>query len=195
MIQDLGVSRLYPSDIASALNVMRGPIRNLLCAKKQSMKLIVFFQAEDGIRDVAVTGVQTCALPISLSIDWGVVAENDGIANSRPPPFVLRRDAGRHRAPVDAQRALARIDLHEPLHPEAQREVDGARPSVPGRGQTVASRRQRQAPPWGRQLVREVLAHEKLRRPRERDACPDGAQAGTGCMAPPAPRPQRCVVE
>src|SRR5256884_162444 len=25
-----------------------------------------FFQAEDGIRDVAVTGVQTCALPISV---------------------------------------------------------------------------------------------------------------------------------
>src|SRR2546429_1773664 len=24
----------------------------------------IFFQAEDGIRDVAVTGVQTCALPI-----------------------------------------------------------------------------------------------------------------------------------
>src|SRR2546430_7688845 len=28
---------------------------------------IVFFQAEDGIRDLTVTGVQTCALPI-LSI-------------------------------------------------------------------------------------------------------------------------------
>src|SRR2546422_6393121 len=28
-----------------------------------------FFQAEDGIRDVAVTGVQTCALPISVLID------------------------------------------------------------------------------------------------------------------------------
>src|SRR2546422_10499246 len=26
---------------------------------------LFFFQAEDGIRDVAVTGVQTCALPIS----------------------------------------------------------------------------------------------------------------------------------
>src|SRR2546427_4392444 len=25
-----------------------------------------FFQAEDGIRDLTVTGVQTCALPISL---------------------------------------------------------------------------------------------------------------------------------
>src|SRR5260221_7580638 len=27
-----------------------------------------FFQAEDGIRDHCVTGVQTCALPISLSM-------------------------------------------------------------------------------------------------------------------------------
>src|SRR2546430_12103050 len=35
----------------------------------------VFFQAEDGIRDLTVTGVQTCALPISsrvgnLSPNW-----------------------------------------------------------------------------------------------------------------------------
>src|SRR3712207_8082014 len=29
--------------------------------------LIFFFQAEDGIRDIGVTGVQTCALPISSS--------------------------------------------------------------------------------------------------------------------------------
>src|SRR2546429_6159945 len=29
--------------------------------------IFFFFQAEDGIRDVAVTGVQTCALPISFS--------------------------------------------------------------------------------------------------------------------------------
>src|SRR2546422_11653366 len=34
-----------------------------------------FFQAEDGIRDVAVTGVQTCALPLSprmfrRSLSW-----------------------------------------------------------------------------------------------------------------------------
>src|SRR2546430_10000113 len=27
-----------------------------------------FFQAEDGIRDLTVTGVQTCALPISLAV-------------------------------------------------------------------------------------------------------------------------------
>src|SRR4030043_2259510 len=31
-----------------------------------SICFFFFFQAEDGIRDVAVTGVQTCALPISL---------------------------------------------------------------------------------------------------------------------------------
>src|SRR2546422_8531891 len=29
--------------------------------------VLFFFQAEDGIRDVAVTGVQTCALPISIT--------------------------------------------------------------------------------------------------------------------------------
>src|SRR5438876_7241515 len=29
-----------------------------------------FFQAEDGIRDGRVTGVQTCALPICLSLIW-----------------------------------------------------------------------------------------------------------------------------
>src|SRR5687768_18594379 len=34
-----------------------------------SYLLFFFFQAEDGIRDVAVTGVQTCALPISKVAD------------------------------------------------------------------------------------------------------------------------------
>src|SRR2546429_6326546 len=35
--------------------------------------LFFFFQAEDGIRDVAVTGVQTCALPICRV--WSSAAE------------------------------------------------------------------------------------------------------------------------
>ena len=30
-----------------------------------------FFQAEDGIRDTSVTGVQTCALPIYHIGGWG----------------------------------------------------------------------------------------------------------------------------
>src|SRR2546425_7122980 len=36
------------------------------------MSFFFFFQAEDGIRDKLVTGVQTCALPISEGVrPWG----------------------------------------------------------------------------------------------------------------------------
>src|SRR2546427_1737076 len=35
------------------------------------MRFFFFFQAEDGIRDLTVTGVQTCALPISISFVGG----------------------------------------------------------------------------------------------------------------------------
>src|SRR2546429_3396070 len=35
--------------------------------QRECDSIVFFFQAEDGIRDVAVTGVQTCALPISPS--------------------------------------------------------------------------------------------------------------------------------
>src|SRR5216684_9373691 len=55
-----------------------------------------FFQAEDGIRDVAVTGVQTCALPIS------------GRAPAHPRP----RRGGPHPAPAGGgQPALPRDRL------------------------------------------------------------------------------------
>src|SRR3712207_8508031 len=41
--------------------------------------IIFFFQAEDGIRDIGVTGVQTCALPIWGQIDIDApVSENIG---------------------------------------------------------------------------------------------------------------------
>src|SRR5207253_8402228 len=36
-----------------------------------------FFQAEDGIRDGHVTGVQTCALPISARPAFGTAGEAD----------------------------------------------------------------------------------------------------------------------
>src|SRR2546429_2764662 len=36
------------------------------CCEAPAHLILFFFQAEDGIRDVAVTGVQTCALPISV---------------------------------------------------------------------------------------------------------------------------------
>src|SRR2546422_10033180 len=40
--------------------------------------LFFFFQAEDGIRDVAVTGVQTCALPISAALERAAFAGRAG---------------------------------------------------------------------------------------------------------------------
>src|SRR5204863_1497879 len=48
--------------------------------------LFFFFQAEDGIRDLYVTGVQTCALPISSRHGGGV--DN---ASQAPPPCRLVR--------------------------------------------------------------------------------------------------------
>src|SRR5947209_12980486 len=33
-----------------------------------ALTMFFFFQAEDGIRDIGVTGVQTCALPLLLAI-------------------------------------------------------------------------------------------------------------------------------
>src|SRR2546430_10886946 len=43
------------------LHEMRSPLDSL-CVE---VVFVFFFQAEDGIRDLTVTGVQTCALPIS----------------------------------------------------------------------------------------------------------------------------------
>src|SRR5438270_1558309 len=42
---------------------MRSCVLRGVCAVV--LLLLFFFQAEDGIRDLTVTGVQTCALPIS----------------------------------------------------------------------------------------------------------------------------------
>src|SRR5690606_39703828 len=38
-------------------------------SRSSQVRLLFFFQAEDGIRDFHVTGVQTCALPIFDSSD------------------------------------------------------------------------------------------------------------------------------
>src|SRR5262249_57349103 len=49
----------------------------------ESCGCFFFFQAEDGIRDWSVTGVQTCALPISE-------LENGPLPSSWPAPFCVR---------------------------------------------------------------------------------------------------------
>src|SRR5690606_40938162 len=49
-----------------------------------------FFQAEDGIRDFHVTGVQTCALPISFSSGTRRARARARVAPARPPPAMIR---------------------------------------------------------------------------------------------------------
>src|SRR6266849_9224223 len=62
-----------------------------------------FFQAEDGIRDPLVTGVQTCALPISHA----AAAQIRAVAAAMQPVQNLE-DVFRNAAPRD--RMLAAID-------------------------------------------------------------------------------------
>src|SRR2546425_9387712 len=53
-----------------------------------------FFQAEDGIRDKLVTGVQTCALPISKAVtppgwlQFGKLRVAYGSAGNEPDPYL-----------------------------------------------------------------------------------------------------------
>src|SRR2546430_16250527 len=48
--------------------------------------MFFFFQAEDGIRDLTVTGVQTCALPISAAGSAGDTPGTSNLPPSRSPP-------------------------------------------------------------------------------------------------------------
>src|SRR5260370_30460751 len=45
---------------------------------------VFFFQAEDGIRDSSVTGVQTCALPIFLELNTRHNGEAKGVHRRSP---------------------------------------------------------------------------------------------------------------
>src|SRR6266496_4905940 len=49
-----------------------------------------FFQAEDGIRDLYVTGVQTCALPISSDAHLAAIFGEGGTLARALPGFRLR---------------------------------------------------------------------------------------------------------
>src|SRR5437764_2783352 len=51
-----------------------------------SMSVFFFFQAEDGIRDTSVTGVQTCALPISPAFAGATASPARRACPSKPPP-------------------------------------------------------------------------------------------------------------
>src|SRR5437764_9932028 len=82
------------------------PATNFSCALVKVSAF--FFQAEDGIRDTSVTGVQTCALPISqwlvysvrgigCTLRWHTLAAcraRCGLGGNKPPGFVQSRYPG-----------------------------------------------------------------------------------------------------
>src|SRR5207248_4386662 len=75
-----------------------------------------FFQAEDGIRDRTVTGVQTCALPISFAAETGTA-----LPQPRSPlfrRFADRFDAATYRADLE-RRGLRFVGRSDPGFPAA----------------------------------------------------------------------------
>src|SRR5688572_31377680 len=69
------------------------------CRQASGAKLRFFFQAEDGIRDLTVTGVQTCALPISR-LDHHLDGEAPAVGGHR----VRRGHDGAHAARSEERR-------------------------------------------------------------------------------------------
>src|SRR5256885_3797893 len=61
--------------------------------------LFFFFQAEDGIRDYKVTGVQTCALPISFG-------QSEAQRPAAPPDTHAHKAADTPAAKSDAQKSF-----------------------------------------------------------------------------------------
>src|SRR2546430_2261906 len=83
------------------------------------LELFFFFQAEDGIRDLTVTGVQTCALPI-----YDALAQ---LRDKTTPPDVFRRLATRISVLLAAEALrdvpVATSTVETPIGPAEARRV------------------------------------------------------------------------
>src|SRR5688572_31227305 len=99
---------------------------NMITVLAVATKLFFFFQAEDGIRDLTVTGVQTCALPICTARDRRPRhLDEDGTGTHLPPRSGRTGPGGRMagRATTDlgaATRPAGRV------RPRAQGEIGRA---------------------------------------------------------------------
>src|SRR5437762_11300822 len=96
-----------------------------------------FFQAEDGIRDTSVTGVQTCALPIFPLVRR---ARRQGGQPARGDQSV-RRDGPPRRPDEPARQARRRGDEVQPgLRPQQARRSEERRVGKEGRARGGAAR-------------------------------------------------------
>src|SRR5687768_15710503 len=89
------------------------------CNRSAAFVCCFFFQAADGIRDVAVTGVQTCALPICV-IHLGSAPQRRA-AGSERALFLLPRERGaRRRGALHPRRLLRVLDRRRRPRPAVQ---------------------------------------------------------------------------
>src|SRR5207249_11571553 len=132
-------------------------INSLLFVNHYSLFFFFFFQAEDGIRDRNVTGVQTCALPIS------------------------RRSRARDRALRDAERRNGRaaylFGRHGPFRRQLRRDAAEDGPLRVGR-----ERRRRLPAPQRRALEHHL--RESKRRPTAGATMTDVARLHADEQAP-----------
>src|SRR5256885_5937248 len=96
----------------------REKVLNLWTRRRQ---VFFFFQAEDGIRDYKVTGVQTCALPISPSPSHGWRRTMQTCTEARPGRVALSWQEASMTTSVSAGKAaslqldIRRVPMRQPL--------------------------------------------------------------------------------
>src|SRR5690606_40220192 len=81
----------------------------------QIMCCFFFFQAEDGIRDFHVTGVQTCALPISYAADKRVRDANPPEQYGSRNPDICPKSVSENLRQTDPAPMIAGQARHVPL--------------------------------------------------------------------------------
>src|SRR5215475_10031283 len=69
--------------IAESIPCVLLSVESVMLASFSNLLFVFFFQAEDGIRDFHVTGVQTCALPIYPATTRPAIGDSGAV----PPPF------------------------------------------------------------------------------------------------------------
>src|SRR5256884_920163 len=138
-----------------------------------SFYFFFFFQAEDGIRDVAVTGVQTCALPISrtaISCDSHERREQHFRRPAEKSGQVLVRT---QKANTPARRGW-NADRAQPFLVIAARDASN-----------ISDDRQKKPTGFG--------PHPDSGHPRQkRPECPSRPATSSGCPGRPPPSPEPC---
>src|SRR5208337_4794256 len=137
-----------------------------------SVLVFFFFQAEDGIRDTSVTGVQTCALPICKNPARGKAEDLAGDGDG------LDLGLGRIGQRVAVEREFDRLGAMQACRQPAQLRTE-ARPSQLGEGPVApAERPVGDALPHGARQARPNGEHALIERMERAAAFPQFENVG-----------------